>query len=243
MYEGADFLDFISLLDFLPHEEIALSSDIIQIALSEFPYNYCAERNISIGPFMEYYVKWLSDLNYHDISCQNISLTEINPNPFSSLHTPDFSDKYKEVLAYSESSINCDSFVTSKLVCGFDTSKTKEVKVKNTIGEIVLSVLADDDFADHISNQKLIFEHNPKHDQKGSSIISFLPLDIQTRCQVILENSIKDDRTSSIRYGLDEATGELIKFREHRPNKYHGYVIEPINKEIPAHIKKILLKK
>lgn len=231
------FFEFLEKIKCLPSEELVLSPNIIDIALSEFPFNYMEERNISLQPFMQVFILWISNLEYHPINDSEKNHIDINPEMFSQYHKDEFRAFYKNVLAYSVS--EKDYFLTTKAICKFELSSFSEVNIVKPQENINISILSDGNIQSHINDSKLIFEHNPKHSLKGVSDISHLPVEIQNRCQSILDSSLVDKDNPSIRYGFDEESKQYIKFRRHSHsrNVYHGYIVEYNEREIPSNIR------
>lgn len=242
---GYDFLDFIIQLEDLPNEQIDLSATSLELAMGNFPYDYFEERNIKLGPFMDYYMTWLSQLNYNDTSMFNLSAVETSPQIFCTYHNKEFCDDYKNVLAFSDANDNYDKneyYLTSELIAKFDVTNTRVVKIELDDKIKNLQILWDSELQNHFAKSKLVFEHNPKHDTFSNPRISFLSKDVQSRCQSILETSLIDETNphNGIRYGYDSVTETYLKFREHLPNKFHAYPVEFIESEIPSAVRKKL---
>jgi hypothetical protein len=87
--------------------------------------------------------------------------------------------------------------------------------------------------SDGSNNSDLVYEENPKHGpaQRGAS--SPRP----TRGKEMLDRSLPVK--SGVRTAVDKETAEIIVFREHGPNAYHGYV--STWKDLAQEIKNLLI--
>lgn len=70
--------------------------------------------------------------------------------------------------------------------------------------------------------RRLEYERNPKHGRTARRDVSPEPRD----GQAALNQSVPSDGNSSARVGVDYEDGDIIQFHEHRPGKFHGFVVQ-----------------